>query len=393
MANDYFTRSASFAPRTKAKSEDVKSELDAVSAGFDLLPIPLNDGTGFSSPLVVGEAVEQEHAVRLSQITSAESSIGANTQIVLDAKAATLAAKDSVDQLEADINSTAAEVVANKNLSEQSKTDAQQAANEAEQHSLTAETFADASSASAAVAIQKSADTVQSSDDSQTYALQSEQSADAAKNDADRAANLIAMLPAGAIDDTVVSPVKTWSSEKISNKSFVRTPLPIFPLTGAEDLSLVPELSAEAFRNAYNETRTVRRFQVDLLSGDFSTPVYEHAEDIDSHTIANPLTAGERYKWRCRDETSYENSEWSDVQGFLVSIAYIFPPTILTAWLPALTTPSSFSTYNGTDAHESTDWVICENGVVIYESLDNTIDLKEFSVPLGVLEDNTEYTF
>jgi len=126
MANDYFTRSASFAPRTKAKSEDVKSELDAVSAGFDLLPIPLNDGTGFSSPLVVGEAVEQEHAVRLSQITSAESSIGANTQIVLDAKAATLAAKDSVDLSETATAGYASQAGGYATDAENSKDDAAQ---------------------------------------------------------------------------------------------------------------------------------------------------------------------------------------------------------------------------------------------------------------------------
>lgn len=40
MSNEFYNRSAAFAPRTKARSENVRDELDSVSAGFDKLPAP-----------------------------------------------------------------------------------------------------------------------------------------------------------------------------------------------------------------------------------------------------------------------------------------------------------------------------------------------------------------
>jgi len=38
MANEYYTVTADFAPRTKAKGEEVKAEYDALVVGFDKLP-------------------------------------------------------------------------------------------------------------------------------------------------------------------------------------------------------------------------------------------------------------------------------------------------------------------------------------------------------------------
>ena len=46
MSNDFYNRSAAFAPRTKARSENVRDELDSVSAGFDKLPAPEAIQTG-----------------------------------------------------------------------------------------------------------------------------------------------------------------------------------------------------------------------------------------------------------------------------------------------------------------------------------------------------------
>ena len=46
MANEYYTRSAAFPAGTKAKGSDVVSELDAVLAGFDLIPSPARMASG-----------------------------------------------------------------------------------------------------------------------------------------------------------------------------------------------------------------------------------------------------------------------------------------------------------------------------------------------------------
>jgi len=280
MSNEYYVRQAELAARTKAKGDQIVGALDAISAGFDKLPTPLNDGTGFSDPVKVGLATEQEHAIPLSMIEGVEASVSQDRAAIEALKNEVNVAKASVDQSEADINSTAAKVVANKNLSEQSKLDAQQAVldaeqkvqdaqqkvedaeaevlkaqqavSDAEQHSLSAEAFADASSSSAAAASQSSADTDQKRDDAQAYALQSEQSADDAKDEADRAANLIAMLPVGAIDDSETSPSKAWSSDKIAS------------LTGADVLrdvdvgTKVPSVSNAALTG--NPTATTQSY-------------------------------------------------------------------------------------------------------------------------------------
>jgi len=184
-----------------------------------------------------------------------------------------------------------------------------------------------------------------------------------------------------------------------SSTTTFTAPTAISPLEGSTGLSIVPELSATAFRNAFDEARVVRRFQVDLATGDFSDPVYEHAEDVDTHTIATPLNTDTDFKWRCRDETSYENSEWSEEQFFNTSPDFIETPTLTVQGSPSsvqskpLLSATAFSVFNGTDTHESTDWVVYENGVVVYEVLDSTSNLLSIYIPSGVLQNSTEYTF
>lgn len=90
MANSYYNRAAAFAPRTKAKSEDVTSELDAISAGFDQFPTPVGDGTGFIDPVRVGTATNTAHAVTKAQL---DAEIASNEQNRLDALAAQSAAE------------------------------------------------------------------------------------------------------------------------------------------------------------------------------------------------------------------------------------------------------------------------------------------------------------
>lgn len=70
MPNQFYTRVKQFLSRSKAKAADVRSELDAISAGFDKLPTPLDDGTGFSDPVKVGTATDPAHATPLSKLDS-----------------------------------------------------------------------------------------------------------------------------------------------------------------------------------------------------------------------------------------------------------------------------------------------------------------------------------
>jgi hypothetical protein len=72
MANLFYNRVAGFIRRTTAKSIDVKNELDAISAGFDLLPTPRNDGRGFIEAVKVGPAIDSDQAITLGQLSSSE---------------------------------------------------------------------------------------------------------------------------------------------------------------------------------------------------------------------------------------------------------------------------------------------------------------------------------
>jgi hypothetical protein len=85
MAHSVYNRGAGFIQRTTAKSIDVKNELDAISAGFDLLPKPRDDGKGFKVPVAVADATEVYHAITKGQL---DTLIGSNAQNKTDSEAA-----------------------------------------------------------------------------------------------------------------------------------------------------------------------------------------------------------------------------------------------------------------------------------------------------------------
>ncbi|EJY0882909.1 hypothetical protein OE987_001480 [Vibrio cholerae] len=74
--NDYYKRTKEFDPRTRANGLDVEFELDAISAAFDKIPAPRDDGQGYDGPIHVGEATAPTHAVQLQQM---EAQLGDNT--------------------------------------------------------------------------------------------------------------------------------------------------------------------------------------------------------------------------------------------------------------------------------------------------------------------------
>jgi hypothetical protein len=94
LANSYYTRVAAFTSRTKAKSDDVRSELDAISAAFDNFPAVTGNGEGFSDPVKVGTATEPNHAATLQQLNDATTG---NAQNASDAQAAQQAAEAARD--------------------------------------------------------------------------------------------------------------------------------------------------------------------------------------------------------------------------------------------------------------------------------------------------------
>ena len=93
-------------------------------------------------------------------------------------------------------------------------------------------------------------------------------------------------------------------------------------------------------------------------------------------------------------------SAWSDTLSFTTPDIYIITPSVNVSGdpTPSLTptiTTSSFSVFNDTDTHVSTDWQIIRtsDSVVVWESLGNTTNLLSIVVPSAELAISTQYIF
>ncbi|HDI3147816.1 TPA: hypothetical protein PMB01_001638 [Vibrio cholerae] len=92
--NDYYKRTKEFDPRTRANGLDVEFELDAISAAFDKIPAPREDGQGYDGPIHVGAATAPTHAVQLQQM---EAQLGDNTENANRAEEAAERAEEARD--------------------------------------------------------------------------------------------------------------------------------------------------------------------------------------------------------------------------------------------------------------------------------------------------------
>ena len=140
-------------------------------------------------------------------------------------------------------------------------------------------------------------------------------------------------------DDNIVSTEYGWTSSKIKfeldkccsgSGSGIRTPTPIYPLSGVTDAPQGVSLKADGYFSSSGIPRKHRTFQLDLSSGDFSSPLFESSVNSDEVAITYEITAGVIYKWRCRDEdTSDEQSAWSMAQTFSTGSESLIPTPIL----------------------------------------------------------------
>ena len=197
-------------------------------------------------------------------------------------------------------------------------------------------------------------------------------------------------------------PGDTLDWQEIVTQEIVRTPVAIEPLSGATGVVPSPLLDASGYQNIYeSDTRDYRIFQVDTAAGDFSSPVYEFQDDVDSHTVADTLSFDTSYKWRCRDvANSGAVSLWMSTQEFTTGSISIAQPTLTVEGSPSSVpeTPqlstSAFSVVGGSDTHLNTDWQILDDQLnVVWESLADASNKTSITVPAGELSTNTTYTF
>ena len=190
--------------------------------------------------------------------------------------------------------------------------------------------------------------------------------------------------------------------ERLEAFPIVRTPTAIEPLSGATNVSPTPLLDATGYQSVYSgDARANRQFQVDLATGDFSTPVYTFEGDVDSHTVATALDFNTTHKWRCRDvAASGVVSRWMAVQGFSTGATTVAQPTLTVEGSPSdvpespTLETSAFAVIGGSDTHLNTDWQVLDDQLaVVWESLADASNKLSISVPGGVLSEDTTYTF
>lgn len=124
----------------------------------------------------------------------------------------------------------------------------------------------------------------------------------------------------------------------------IRKPTITSPTANETDVNVTPTITGSSYDAIFENTRDYREFQIDLSTGDFSSPVVSEQVNADSFTVSSELDYEESYKVRIRDvDTDGNTSEFSDE----VSFSTPDPLTVLGA-------PTSGGFYMGTITAAST---------------------------------------
>jgi hypothetical protein len=182
----------------------------------------------------------------------------------------------------------------------------------------------------------------------------------------------------------------------------IKKPEIISPTDGGTDVALNVNIQGSTYSPLYAaDTRDYREFQVDLATGDFSTPERSNQIDSDSWSIDPILDPDESYKVRIRDvSVNGTVSEWSEEVAFTSINIFVDEPTVSVEDGPSdvpenpVISTSAFSVTNGSDTHESTDWEVIRtsDSTVVFESLNDTVNLTSITVTTS-LDESEEYEF
>ncbi len=188
---------------------------------------------------------------------------------------------------------------------------------------------------------------------------------------------------------------------RVQAVDIVRTPVIIAPLSGATGVSPQPTLEADGYANIYGFARDYREFQVDLDTGDFSSPLWTTQVDADTAVVGDTLAFNTGHKWRCRDVAVDDTAgRWSSVAVFSTGSVSIARPTLAVEGAPddvgetPLLETSAFSVIGGSDEHLNTDWQALDDQLeVIWESPADAANKLSIAVPSDVLQELKTYTF
>lgn len=183
----------------------------------------------------------------------------------------------------------------------------------------------------------------------------------------------------------------------------VRRPVNLLPVEASTAYSQKPRLVGRVYAPIVSkDDRLHRQFQIDVVGGNFSNPVYDATENSDHHEVMTDLTIDTQYIWRCRDISviGYE-SQWSEPTSFNVPAGVISTPSVainenenqLDAFIAPRFDGSQYLNEYNVEEHTSSDWEVFDvaSGEVIHTSMVDAENLTSYIIPYGVLENNKTY--
>jgi len=188
----------------------------------------------------------------------------------------------------------------------------------------------------------------------------------------------------------------------------LRVPTAVQPLSGTTGVMPTATLEASAYAPLYStDSRLHRRFEVTTAADTtFASPVF--TSDVDANSVvSSSLTLETAHIWRCKDvielpDSSLINSGWMPTQSFTTTGVFVNAPTLSVEGSPTsvteepeLTAGAFDTTPTGQTTHASTDWEVrvTSTDALVYTSVTDAVNLTSITVPSGVLEVDTEYTF
>ena len=200
-------------------------------------------------------------------------------------------------------------------------------------------------------------------------------------------------------------PSANWTPLALGDQIIeIRKPSLISPISGNTAYSIRPTLKGSLYAPIVSiDKRDYREFQITTDSDiDFAAVLFTYQSDSDDIEVLDDLTTDTTYRWRCRDISERQYiSIWSESETFYVPTGVITTPTVSItpeenvdmAYASPLFIGSAYLNEFDATVHNSTDWVITDplTDVVIWENLNDTVNLTTLRIPFGVLSPSTSY--
>lgn len=373
MSNDFYNYNANILPLGVARSQPIVQQFDAIARAFNKIPNPAGTVRGFSQPVQVGPAEQNNQAATLGQVQQIVDAImGSNPLSVGNLQPVFRGAYD------AGTSYSPLEFVAwNDGL------------------------FVNIL-ASQGIAPSNAANWLQVMDPLVTGIAYYELLSGAVSRP------LIAfhngdywMLTMDLPDVTAAVPGASVAWQRIpEDTTYIAQPTIVDPADGDTEFFGDVTASAYATGERFTGLHTKSVWQASEVS-DFAT-VYAEAEltegDLTVWTL--PLPAPLAEVWiRVRYESAGFSSSWSPITRIVVAnysadpAAFISPTAAQTGWVPGTAFQITAYTPNIIDTHQSTSWQVMNSlGTVIWQSLEDTVNLTTITAPDNIFSPEAVYT-